>query len=354
MKKTLCLALALVMLLFAAAPAGASSSPYVCFIATNENLLPLTSQAYSQGGQYYVPASVFAQFRVYSSYHSATSTAELTNSVIHLYFNTATGETYDGSSNYYSTKAILLGGSVFVPVDFVCRQFGLSWSYIRGNGYGDVCRITDSSAVLSDSDFFRAARQLMEGRYNEYTGTTSRPEGGDDDRPGGSSVVFLSFQGLPSDTALNTLSSLGVRAAFFLTAGEVAGSPDTVRRIVGEGHNIGALCSAAPAAEFEAFSEALWRAAHTITVLAAAASSEYRAACEAFCESEGLVFSSYSLDGVRGGRGMTVSELNAALSGSWPAIIRLRLMCCQTTYNSLSGIISALRAESVILSACEV
>ena len=45
--------LALVLLLSPGAALAADSS--VCFIAINDNLLQLSSQAYSQSGQYYVP-----------------------------------------------------------------------------------------------------------------------------------------------------------------------------------------------------------------------------------------------------------------------------------------------------------
>ena len=90
MKRTLCIFLILLIALLPCTAMAADSS--VCFIAINDDLLPLTSQAYSQGGQYYVPASVFSRLRIYSSYHAGSSTAELTGSAKQMFFNVETGE----------------------------------------------------------------------------------------------------------------------------------------------------------------------------------------------------------------------------------------------------------------------
>ena len=351
MKKVISLLLILFIALLPSAALAADSS--VCFIATNNNLLPLTSQAISQGGQYYVPADIFAQFRIYSSYHSSSETAELSSGSKQFFFNMSTGETYDSENSYYSTSAVMRGSTVYVPVDFVCRQFGLSWSYIRGSGYGDVCRITDSSEVLTDELFMRAARPLIQGRYEEYINSGLYPGGENDDVSGADSVIFLSFQGLPSDNALSLLEAYGIKATFFLSAGDIESSPGTVRRIVGEGHNVGALCSANPEREFEEFSDALGLAAHTTTIMIAASARDYNPVCETYADENGLLFCSYTIDGVRSGLGLTVSDLTNAFANGRPQIAYLRIQCCTLTDSNLTGIINTLRNGSVVLAACE-
>ena len=347
MKRGLCILLILCLALLPVAAFAADSS--VCFIAINDDLLPLTSQATSQGGQYYVPAGVLNRLRIYNTYHSSISTEELFSSSRQMFFNVSTGETWDSENNYYSASAIVRGSTVYVPVDFVCRQFGLSWSYIRGSGYGDVCRIMDGSASLSDADFMTAARPLMASRYNEYTGTTIAPNDTDTGTETADSVVFLSFRGLPGDGALSVLSSHGVKATFFLTAGEVLEDPDTVRRLVGEGHNVGALCSSNPQAEYAALTDALWTEAHLATVLVASASFEYNEVCESWADANGLAYCSYTIDGVRGGDGMTVAELTSALAGGRAPLMYLRLESCATTDANLSAILNVLASGSVIL-----
>ncbi|HIS45452.1 MAG TPA: polysaccharide deacetylase family protein [Candidatus Scatomorpha merdigallinarum] len=351
MKRALCVALILLLALLPGAVLAADSS--VCFVAVNDDLLPLTSQAYTQGGQYYVPSSVFTQLRLYSTYHSGSSTLEMTSTSRQMYFNVATGETYDSDNNYYTSSAILRGSTVYVPVDFVCRQFGLSWSYIRGDGYGDVCRITDGSASLSNSLFMSAARPLMESRYNEYTGSTPSPGTDGGDVTEGNSVVFLSFQGLPSTDILTILDTYGVKATFFLTAQEIESNPNIVRRIVGEGHNVGALCSSNPAGEYAAFSESLWTVAHTVSVLVGSSSRDYDEACSNWANSNDMAFCDYNIDGVRSGDGVTAAQITSMLSAGRPWLIYVRLQCSLTTQSNLADIIGVLRSDCMILAACE-
>ena len=123
MKRALCVIL---IILLALTPAALADDSSVCFISLNDSLLQLSSQAYSFGGQYYVPISVFIEFRIYSHFLNDSSTAQLYSSSKQMFFNVETGETYDGEDNYYTASAVMRGGTVFVPVDFVCRQFGLS------------------------------------------------------------------------------------------------------------------------------------------------------------------------------------------------------------------------------------
>lgn len=350
MKKAVCLLLVLLIALLPGAAFAADSS--ICFIAINDDLMTLDYQAYSQSGQYYVPIDTFSRLRIYSSYHSAANTAVLTSSTRQMFFNVATGETYDDQSNYYSTSAIIRGNTVYLPLDFVCRQFGLSWSYIIGSDYGDVCRITDGSQSLSDSMFISAARPLMATWYREYTGSSVAP-----DSNGGvmnaDSVIFLSFQGMPSVEVLNALLSYGVKATFFVTASDILAEPNLIRRAVGEGHNIGLLCSSEPELEHAEFSEALWQTAHTVTVLTASSSREFDSACESWAAGEGLVFCNYNLDGVRSGSGITAAELNSMLSGGRSPLMYLRLQSCDLTDANISSILSILTSGSVVLAASE-
>ena len=351
MKKAVCLLLILLIALMPCAAFAADSA--ICFVAINDDLLTLDYQAYSQGGQYYVPSSVFSRLRIYSSYHSEVSTAVLTSSSRQMFFNISTGETYDDADNYYSTSAIMLGSTVYVPVDFVCRQFGLSWSYIRGSGYGDVCRITDGSQALSDSMFISAARPLMATRYREYTGSTVEPGTDSGNVMDADSVIFLSFQGAPSAETLNVLDSYGVKATFFVTADDILASPNLIRRAIGQGHNIGALCSVDPGEEYSEFLDALWQCAHFVTVLVAAGSAEYDASCRDWADEHGLVFCGYNIDGVRSGYGITASDLSSILTSARSPLMYVRLQSCSLTDSNLSGILTALTSESVVLAASE-
>ncbi len=349
MKRALCVIL---IILLALTPAALADDSSVCFISLNDSLLQLSSQAYSFGGQYYVPISVFIEFRIYSHFLNDSSTAQLYSSSKQMFFNVETGETYDGEDNYYTASAVMRGGTVFVPVDFVCRQFGLSWSYIRGSGYGDVCRITDSSAVLTDEQFLTAARPLMAGRYQEYTGSAVEPSGGEGS-VSGETVVFLSFQGLPTMDMLAALEAYGVKATFFLAAEEMLSGQAELRRITGQGHNVGVLCSASPEEEFRAGLDALRSCAKTATVLIASSAQAYNGVCSDYAEEAGLVYCGYNLDGVQLGRGVTLSDINVLLSSITSSISYMRIACSYTTQINITGILAALTESCVVLAACE-
>lgn len=279
---SLCLIVCLVFCLLPAMSAASASGSGVCFIATNDNLLELTYQPYWQNSTIYVPYTVFVNFKVYNSFHQSSNTASLYSSTKQLYFDLNTGETYDGNGTYYNITPVSRGGQIYVPLDFICGQYGLTWSYIDGGEYGDVCRIKDGSVFLTDDQFLTAAKPLMVSRYNAYVGNSGGNWGGGGGGGTASdsgSIVYLSFVGLPSSALLDSLVEYGVRAAFFLTADEIRQSPDTVRRIVGEGHSVGALCSADPSAEYAEISSLLLDAARVKTVLIASAAPEYDESC---------------------------------------------------------------------------
>jgi hypothetical protein len=344
---TLCLALLLSLPL--SPTAGAASD--ICFIALNDTLPDLGYLAYTQRSTVYVPYSVFETFRIYHSYYATGSIASLYTSTTQVYFDLASGNTYDGSGEYYSTSAIMRGGTVYVSVSFVCSKFGLTWSYINGTGSGDVCRIKDSSVVLSDGQFLSAASSLMTTRYNAYTGVTS--PGGTSASPDASPTpgtsgcdLYLSFQGLPSDAMLDTLKAKSVTACFFLSAGDVRADPDTVRRIVGEGHRVGALCSYDPAAEYAEISALLFDAARVRTVLIAADSEESEELCRAAAEDERLVFWDYGVDGIQEGSGVAYSSLITVFLGFCRVRADVRILCCEASDRSLSGVLSFIDANN--------
>ena len=77
------------------------------------------------------------------------------------------------------------------------------------------------SAALTDEQFLIAARPLMASRYAEYTGSVLSPSVDSGDTEDAESVIFLSFQGLPSMEILDTLETYSIKAAFFVTADDI-------------------------------------------------------------------------------------------------------------------------------------
>ena len=180
----------------------------------------------------------------------------------------------------------------------------------------------------------------MVSRYNAYVGNSGGNWGGGGGGGTASdsgSIVYLSFVGLPSSALLDSLVEYGVRAAFFLTADEIRQSPDTVRRIVGEGHSVGALCSADPSAEI---SSLLLDAARVKTVLIASAAPEYDESCIHVADVYGLVFWDYDTDCIQNGTGLTYASLITAYLEYRPARLDARILCCDATDACLPSVLS--------------
>lgn len=347
MKKRLLAGALALLLLFCLSPVPqAAAASDVCFIATDEELLKLTSQAYFRRSGLYVPYTVFKKFGVYPAYSPYFSTVTLYTASKQIVFDLADGNSYDGTGQYYSASATTIGGQIYVPVDFVCTQFGLSWSYIEGTGYGDVCRIKDGNVILDDAAFLSAASELMQRRYEEYqtaSQTTATPEA--TPTPTVSAVpegpmVYLTFQGMPSDALLDTLKAKSAVGGFFVTADEVRAAPDTVRRIVGEGHAIGVLCGADPAGDYADTEALIFEAARVHTILIAAASPDLDDTCRSAAEENGLVFWDYDIDGVRGGAGVPYAAYVTSFLPYYSTRADIRIQCGDASDGSIAAILS--------------
>jgi len=265
------LILILVLIAATAQPASADSSG-LCFTATNDYLLDLSSAAAFVSGTVYIPAKVFSTYGVYFNYFESTSTALLFNGNKEIYFDLLSGNSIDGDGTTQSVSATYKNGQVYVPVAWVCSYFGLEYSYISGNGYGDIVRLKNNKAVLSDSEFLDAAASQLRTRYNEYFGNvTPASPSPSSPVPTGNETntksISLCFIGLPSESMLDVLDNYSASVCFFITAEEAETSPDTVRRICGSGHSIGIYCKNVPKTECEAASDIIFEAAQLRPVL---------------------------------------------------------------------------------------
>jgi hypothetical protein len=339
----------------------AKAASDVCFISVNDMLLELSSMPYISGNTIYVPYWVFSNyFNIYYSYFSESATASLYTAEKQFYFDLSSGNTYDSLNNYFSASAIFRGGQVYVPLSFVCSNFGLNYSYITGGKYGDVVRIKDSSVVLSDSYFMSAASSLMESRYNAYKGitptpTTSVPVTQDPDPDGEdeshqNTTVFLSFQGVPGSRILDSLRGYGVDACFFLTPDEIRENQNTVREIVGSGLSIGILCGVDAMADYELGSSLIFEIAFENTILVSA-EHEYASSCREMASQNSLVFWSYDIDGVKGGAGVSNASYITSLVEPRESRADIRLYCCENTENTLPAILGYLISNDYNLQA---
>lgn len=161
-----------VILLFSGLSTVSADDIGICFVSTNDKLLELNYTPYFVGGFVYLSYDIFASFGIYFSYFEADNTALLYTNSKQIFFDLSTGQSYDSFFNTYATSAVMKNGQVYVPAAWVCQYFGLTYSYISGNGNGDVVRITNGTAVLNDGEFLKAAASLMRSRYSEYFGVS--------------------------------------------------------------------------------------------------------------------------------------------------------------------------------------
>lgn len=307
-------------LILCSCPVLEASAADICFVAINDQLLELSAQPYFSGGVTYLPYWIFTNygFNIYYTYFPEISSAMLYNTGTQLVFDLANGGAYDSGGKTYSAQAIERNGTVYVPATFVCSFFGgLSCSYVKGNEYGDVVRLKDSAAVLTDVQFVRAASQLMQNRYEAYTGGTAAvsPSVPSAEVPvdhSGTSA-YISILGFPDAQTLSALSRYKADACFFLTADEIRAQPEMVRQLVCDGFKLGVRCLEDGCGDFDTASGLIFEAARVKTLMMTAFDSVSES-CAAEALERGLVFCSFdflcsgSLPG-----GMKAARLSDAL-----------------------------------------
>lgn len=288
--------IALILVLLFVAPfvvTASADSSGLCFTATNDQLLELSSMTAFVGGVPYVPAMAFSAFGVYYDYFEARSTATLYNGSKSIFFELTTGNSYDSNYENYSVSAVFKYGQVYVPVDWVCKYFGLGYSYISGAGYGDVLRLKNGAEQLTDSLFLDAATTSMRNRYNAYYGNVEpvkpSPTQTLPSAPTTAVSVSLCFVGLPNNKILDSLDNYSVKVCFFVTADEVVASPDIIRRICGSGHSIGIYCKTSPESECPATEDIIFEAAQVRTTLITSPSAISKSSLD-YADSNGYAY----------------------------------------------------------------
>ncbi|MDO4749842.1 MAG: hypothetical protein Q4A39_03265 [Eubacteriales bacterium] len=318
--KRRCISLFLtVILLFSFLPALSPSAQAddICFIAINDTLLDLNSAPYYLGGTYYIPYWIFTNFRIYYNSFGNTGTVSLFTQDRQIFFDMTNGVTFDSNNTPYNAQAVYSGGQVYLPAYFLCSYFGLNCTFISGNGYGDILRITDGSEILSNSVFLAAAKTLMVSRYEDYLSGKNPNENGSDnsnlteDKTNNESrsdtAVYISFHGLPTENMLRSLERFNVSACFFVTSSEIIDSPDKLRQALGYGHSIGILCGRNAQADYDSAASVLYETAMLKTLLVASTTGNENSV-RSMAEANGLVYRSTGTGMGNDGSGVSRAE----------------------------------------------
>ncbi len=390
MRNKIIVAAVCVLLVLLLLPGAAAAEDKPIFISVNDELLTydLVNSVISSDGVYYVPCTVFSNYGLGISYSffTSASTAYLYSGDKQLFFDLNSGDTFDGDDNHYSVSAIWHNGMVLVPLNLMQYFFGGFQYSVSTNEYGSILRISTDTAILSDVELLRAAKNTMRSYYlasllpqtsvpgpitpsptpiesttpvsvptdaphtSPVPTTTPEPEPsptapaqeqGRDEQTGpvhAGERFCLGLVGLPADRVLSVLNQTGIKTCFFLTGEEIRQNPDMVRRIGGEGHGIGIFCAGSDIrGDWETGAELLFEAARVRTLLVAAPAS-LAEECRTIAEAEGLVYCGSTLD-------MAEPETAALLQSPAAMVERAngRTLLAECTGDRMQNVISLLR-----------
>ncbi len=293
LRRVLCLTAA-VLLLVVLAPQSAGAADVVYFTAVNDHLLPLNDETmpFWAGGVLYVAYTAFdgSDLGTFYSRSRDKMTAVLYRQRSGaLICDFAAGTIYDNSSRQVlGGPPVTRGDIVFLPVEVICRFFGLQYTYTRIN-YGFLVRIKSESAVLSDTTFIDAADNALATRYNQYqrasaAGSTepATPSSGGGEAQGGTEAqgettpertVYLAVDVTSPAQAEAVLEHFPIGQGTFLFAPQALdGAGDLLRRLSAGAGTIALHVDASggTAAALHAIEEgnrAIWAAANTKTRL---------------------------------------------------------------------------------------
>ena len=285
LKRAICLLFAL-LLLVSLAPGRADAAETVCFTAVNDTLLDLTAETmpFWSGGTLYVPSTAVSygdppELGIFYSRSRDRTTAVLYKQRSVITFDLVAGTIDTNSSQSYSGSALTRGDIVFLPLDVICRFFGLEYSYTR-IAYGYLVRIKNESVVLSDATFIDAASSPMAQRYSRYeraqqppTDETAAPSQNPSTQDRTQRTVYFAIESTDSTHTGQVLAYLpSGRVTFLFTPQRLEGADDLLRRLSAGGGSIALRIDAsagadAALAQIEAGNRLLWRAASVKTRL---------------------------------------------------------------------------------------
>ncbi|MDR1117068.1 MAG: polysaccharide deacetylase [Oscillospiraceae bacterium] len=236
--------------------ASAEAEPY--FTGVNDKLLPLkdATMPFLWNDKFYVPYTIFeenAELGIYVTHDKDFFRVTFWNKSNVLTFDYLNNVTFD-STKQYSERVIGKNNTIYVPIEFLCKQFNLGFDHINAAPV-TILRIVSSSS-LDGIDFREWVGVDMLRFYREYTGYYSpTPSGGGGTAPTRTpspapspsalpeiKVVYLTFDDGPNGNTgkiLDVLDEYGMKATFFMLGDHMEESPDTLRRIVGSEHGIG-------------------------------------------------------------------------------------------------------------------
>ena len=286
-KRFVCLLLVVVLLL-TLVPLASGSVYFTMVNSQAPDALWAGTMPVVRNGNIYVPQSVLSRFGVSSSREGEELTLSSGSVYIRFDLEAGTNVTQDGGS--LSVAPMARHGTWFFPVGTtggargpLASFFGFQFRVVQTEPaptvrlYTSVGNISHAALVSEGEILFG-----LQARYDTFMG---RIAGGE---TGGATVgdpvapsptpgpVSLNFVGLSAETGvlLDALGRSRISAGFFVTAADVLEHPDFVRRLHGEGHQIGVFLTGDVTEAYRAASAALFEVARVRTVVVAVESRD--------------------------------------------------------------------------------
>jgi peptidoglycan/xylan/chitin deacetylase (PgdA/CDA1 family) len=121
------------------------------------------------------------------------------------------------------------GNSILAPYRFIGEYFGYTVSYFSE---GPIARVKDGSAEIPDSSIAEEFREEILKQKREQLLSSSA----------NARVTYLTFDDGPNShtiTILDLLKKYDMKATFFMLNNNIRAYPNTVRRMINEGHAVG-------------------------------------------------------------------------------------------------------------------
>lgn len=288
-------------LLFLQAVGSAAAAQRVYFVATEENVLPVSDDTmpFWNNGYLYISSTIFTgiareSLDISHVQNEAGNTVVLYSGGRALLFERGKTHSQDTEGNTYYPGAVVRNGTLFVPAATVARFFDLRYSVTEVE-HGYLVWLRRQDFTLSEQIFADAASYQLNNRYREYQ-QSLEPQQPEETPPVTPPVeirgkrVYLCLKGDGNTAALlDVLDRYEAQGAVFCTADFMERQGDLLRRMVATGHSVGILTEdgdgAPPAAEqLERANRALERATcfrTRLALLPGADELEWEAAQEA-------------------------------------------------------------------------
>ena len=256
-KGLLAAALCAALLVLGVAIPASGSSGTVYLMAVNERVLDVTAENMPtiMNGVLYVPYTMLSvqstgiNLGINIQYSTTRRTMVVSNGQSGIMFDIQTNTAQDMRGNPVSARAMVRNSMTFLPIDYLCTYFDGTISCSRVySKYGTVIRVTSASAVLRDSDFVRAADNLLADSLRGYYASITPPETATPTaaptptptaKPTEAEVLLALRWGEQAEEAARLLEDRGERALFLFTVLELRERDDTARRLIAAGHTVG-------------------------------------------------------------------------------------------------------------------